>query len=121
MGRMRRNKGAAGERELAKKLELALGLEKGTLYRSRQFCGRGGDHGDVLGLDGVHLEVKRTERFNLYAALEQAINDAGDNVPVVFTRKNLQPWVAVVEIEHLPRLARLIVAIVEKRKANNDE
>jgi hypothetical protein len=114
MGKMSRNKGASGERELARKLELALGLPKGTLYRSRQFCGAGGDHGDVLGLPDVHIEVKRTERLNLYAALDQAVSDSGNNVPVVFTRKNLQPWVAILEIENIPRFCLAIIKAMEE-------
>lgn len=114
MGKMSRNKGAAGERELARKLELALKLPKGTLYRSRQFCGAGGDHGDVLGLPGVHIECKRTERLNLYAALKQAINDAGDNIPVVFHRKNLEPWVAILEIDNLLQFCLAVFIALEE-------
>lgn len=55
-----RNKGAAGERELAKVL-------KGYGYdcrRGQQYCGANGDE-DVVGLPGLHIECKRVERLNL--------------------------------------------------------
>lgn len=46
------------------------------------------------------VEVKRTEKFNAYAALEQAAaNNRGDNDPVVFARKNKTEWVVVLYAE----------------------
>ena len=60
-------------------------------------------------LPGLHIEVKRTERLNLYDALEQAIDDmAEDDIPVVLHRRNHKPWVAIVRLDDLPRLAILL-------------
>jgi hypothetical protein len=53
----------------------------------------------------VHIECKRAERFRLYEALGQAIADAGEKVPVVAHRQNHKPWVVVVRLDDLPRLA----------------
>ncbi|HYW78462.1 MAG TPA: hypothetical protein VE890_02760 [Thermoguttaceae bacterium] len=105
MGRKSRNKGARGERELAGELARLLGVEA---RRGRQYRG-GPDSPDVhLDIDDVHVECKRTERFRLYEALEQAIGDAATKVPVVMHRQNNKPWVVVVRLDDLPRLATQI-------------
>ncbi len=90
-----RNKGAAGERELANKLK-----EYGfNCRRGQQFCGANGD-ADVVGLDGVHIECKRVERLNLTDAMDQAKRDAKeDEIPVVMHRKNKETWKVTMELE----------------------
>lgn len=86
-----RDKGARGERELANKLK-EYGFD---CRRGQQYCGANGD-ADVVGLDGVHIEVKRTERLSLYDALAQAKHDAREGeMPVVMHRKNNCEWVAI--------------------------
>lgn len=109
MGKMQRDKGARGERQLAEKLSKLLGVEA---YRSCQYAGKEGA-GDVLGVPGVHVESKYTERLNLYAAMDQAEEDCGKEIPVVFHRKNLRQWVAIVNLDQLVELARAIVEIVD--------
>lgn len=96
MGRMSRNKGKTGERELANILK-AHGYDA---RRTQQYCGANGD-ADVVGLPGVHIEVKRTESLSLYTALEQAESDAREGeIPVVFHRRNRKRWVAIMELEN---------------------
>ena len=91
-----RRKGADGERELANFLK-DRGIEA---RRGQQFSG-GTDSPDVVtAMAGLHLEVKRTEKFNAYAAMAQADNDAAsDDIPVVVHRRNRQRWLAVVDFE----------------------
>lgn len=93
MGKMSKTKGKVGEREVARLL-----TEAGfPARRGQQFKG-GGDSPDVVcdGLPGMHIEVKRTERFQLYPALTQAIADGDDlETPVVFHRSNGNEWVVV--------------------------
>ena len=61
-----RAKGAKGERELANKLK-----EYGyNCRRGQQFNGLEGE--DVVGLDYIHIECKRVERLDLYAAIYQS-------------------------------------------------
>lgn len=100
MGRMSRNKGKTGERELANILK-----EHGyDARRGQQFCGANGD-ADVVGLPGIHIEVKRTESLSLYPALEQAGSDAREGeIPVVFHRRNHKRWVAIMELENFLNL-----------------
>ena len=90
-----RDKGCRGERELANKLK-EYGFDT---RRGQQFCGANGD-ADVVGLDGIHIEVKRTERLSLYDALSQAKSDAREGeMPVVVHRKNNCEWVVVQPLE----------------------
>lgn len=97
MGKFSRDKGARGERELAAKLR-ELGIE--DAYRSRQYCGSASS-ADVLGIPGVHAEVKRCEKLSIYTAYEQATRDAtgtGDT-PIIYHRRNNKPWLVVMSIE----------------------
>jgi hypothetical protein len=90
----------------------ALGV---TARRGQQFSGLEGED-IVTDLDGVHFEVKRTERLNLYSAVEQSTLDAGvDDVPVVLHRKNQQKWVVIVPLDQLTQLAKRIVEHGEDR------
>lgn len=90
-----RQKGKRGELELAHILK-SYGYEA---RRGQQYCGANGD-ADVVGLPGVHIEVKRTERFKLYDAMKQSERDAKDDeIPVVITRKNNEQWVVCIKLE----------------------
>ena len=62
-----REKGKRGERELAGELR-RHGYDA---RRGQQYCGVNGD-ADVVGLPGLHIECKRVERLDLYAAMAQA-------------------------------------------------
>ena len=82
-----RQKGARFERTLAKKLR-EYGYDA---RRGQQYCGSNGD-ADVVGLDGIHIEAKAVEHLNLYAAIEQSINDKREGeTPVVVHKKNNKP------------------------------
>ena len=89
MGRMSREKGKAGEREFAR-LCKAYGYDA---HRGQQYSGLGGE--DIVGLPGVHVEVKRVESLRLYDALDQAKRDAGDKKPIVAHRRNRSQWVVI--------------------------
>lgn len=96
MGSRSQRKGADGERELAALLS-AAGYE----------CQRGGslsfgESPDVLGLPGIHIEVKRVEKLNVGEAMEQAIRDSDrmlDGMPALFHRRNRKPWLVTMRIE----------------------
>ena len=95
MGKMSRDKGKRGERELARKLK-EYGFDA---RRGQQFCGANGD-ADVVGLEGIHIEVKRTEALRLYDALAQAKSDKKDGeLSAVFHRKNNSNWVVIMELD----------------------
>ena len=93
-----KQKGKNGELELAKELR-QYGYD---VRRSVQYNGKAEDgQPDLLGLPHIHVECKRTERLNLYDAVEQAKRDSTntDNIPVVFHRKNHCEWVVIVPLE----------------------
>ena len=102
MGLKSRNKGKRGEREAA--AEIAR-LFRTDACRGRQFAGSDDSPDIRTSIPRVHFEVKRAETVRLYDALNQAIADAGQNIPVVLHKQNRQPWVAIVRLEDLPQLA----------------
>ena len=109
-----RNKGKSGERELAKLLSALLGV---NCRRGQQFSGIEGR--DIVGVNGLHIECKRTEKLNLYAAYEQAARDAASgDVPTVFHRRARSPWLCVVALSDLIRFTRILQGI---KTAKEDE
>ena len=101
-GARSRNKGASGEREAAHVLNEMFGT---SFHRGRQYHG-GQDSPDIAGgPKGLHVEVKRVEKFSLYPSLAQAAQDAKGDIPIVMHRANGKPWVVCVELKDLPRLA----------------
>lgn len=97
---MSKNKGKIGEREVAALLR-EYGFEA---RRGQQYSGDGAPdviHNLSIADDcDIHIEVKRTETFPLWAALSQADGDAPPgNIPVVFHRKSGKPWVVVLDAE----------------------
>lgn len=91
-----RNKGKRGELEVAHILK-EYGFEKAR--RGQQYSGANGD-ADVVGLPGVHLEVKRVEHLNIDKAMEQSRKDALVNkeIPVVFHRRNNKKWLVTMDL-----------------------
>lgn len=96
-----RNKGANGERQLAKALK-AFGYEA---RRGQQYSGLMGD-ADVIGLEGIHIECKRVEDLDLEQAYAQSRRDARlGEIPVVMWRKNYQRnWSATLTVTNLMRM-----------------
>lgn len=97
-----REKGAAGEREIASKLR-EYGYE---CRRGQQYSGKNGD-ADVVGLKGIHVEVKRVEHLNLYDAMSQSLRDAREGeLPAVFHRKNRCDWLVTMKLDDWINLYR---------------
>lgn len=92
-----KQKGKRGELELAKILR-GYGFDT---RRTAQYNGKEtGSLADIVGLDGIHVEVKRVEALNIEKAMEQAIRDAKPNeVPCVFHRRNNCPWYVTMTLE----------------------
>ena len=95
-----RSKGARGERELA-------GILRDYGYpcrRGQQYSGANGD-ADVVGLPGVHIEVKRRERLEIYTAIAQAAHDAREGeTPAVFHRKNDCEWLVTLRLDDFMKM-----------------
>ena len=108
-----RNKGAVGERELAKFFR-DHGIEA---RRGQQFAG-GTDSPDVIAeLPGFHIECKRVEQGNLYTWLAQAQRDAGNKIPVVVHRRSRRDWVAILPLSDF---LNFVIPGVSNGSATND-
>lgn len=108
-------KGYRGETELADILSAMFGVEvkRGASPYLPGFIAR-----DVIGLPGVHVEVKRREKVCLPDALRQARHDSGGLLPIVAHRGNGQPWSVTVLLEDLPAL---VDTIAKLRTDNQDQ
>ena len=102
MGLKSRNKGKRGEREAAAEIRR---LFRTDANRGCQYAGSDESPDIRTAIVRVHFEVKRAESLRLYDALNQAIADAGENIPVILHKQNRQPWVAIVRLDDLPQLA----------------
>lgn len=92
-----RDKGVRGELEFAKFLR----SKKIDARRGQQHAG-GGDSPDVTNdLTGVHFEVKRVEKGNIYEWYEQAKHDGIGKIQIVAHRRNGEQWLAILDMEDL--------------------
>lgn len=87
MGSSQRNKGAAGERELAKVLNrYGFDVHRGHVFYHEP---------DLIGIPGIHIECKRVEKLDIKKAMAQAIEEAAKKdggKPCVFHRVNRGEW-----------------------------
>ena len=99
-----RAKGQRGEREFAK----VCRNEGYEVRRGQQFSGLEGE--DVVGLDKVHVEVKRVNKLNIEKAMEQSIRDAKESqIPIVAHRKDNCNWLITMKVEDWFKLYREFV------------
>jgi Holliday junction resolvase len=90
-----RTKGKVAEREIANILK-GYGYDA---HRGQQYSGLAGD-ADVVGVDGIHIEVKRREQFSDEPSLQQAERDARKGeIPVVFYRRSREKWKATMRMD----------------------
>lgn len=105
MGKSSQRKGADGERELIATLaQYGYQTERGGSLSY-------GEVPDVVGLPGIHIEVKRVERLNVQTAMEQAINDSErfkDGAPTLFHRRNRKPWLVTMRLDDWMKLYNLL-------------
>ena len=95
-----RQKGAAGERELAE-IFRAMGYQA---RRSQQFCGANSDSDlTIEEMPGLLIESKRVQRLDLHEAVVKAASDAAPHLktPVVCHRKNGAEWLATIRLKDL--------------------
>jgi len=96
-----KQKGKRGELELAEYLR-AQGFDQ--CRRGRQFSGLGAP--DVVGIDTLHIECKRTETLRVHEALAQAVRESNGSIPVVMHRRSRGEWIAVLRLADLLRILR---------------
>lgn len=100
-GKASQRKGAGGERELAAVLrEYGYEIKRGG---SMSF----GEVPDLVGLPGVHIEVKRCEQVRLSEWMQQAERDSQhfkDGLPAVFHRRSREGWRVTMNLADFMRL-----------------
>jgi hypothetical protein len=99
-----RAKGAAAEREV-----IALMRDRWPSARRTSDGREQHARGDVAnGPPGIHIEIKRQERLNVPAALQQAARDANRfDVPVVIHRPSRCGWMATLPLDEVLALLAL--------------
>jgi Holliday junction resolvase len=105
-GRHSRNKGKRGEREVAKILQTAGFPARRTV----QYNGRAGT-ADVVGVPGMHIEVKFVEKESVRTWYKQAERDAEasseQEIPVVVHRKSREPWLVTLSLANFIKIIKL--------------
>lgn len=98
-----RNKGAAGEREF-----INDHLRPFWPDACRNIDQFGADKRDCHNVAGVHWQIKRTERLDLWGAIKQADEEAAStDLPIVAFRRNRSKWYCVLDADELIALLRL--------------
>jgi hypothetical protein len=100
-----RRKGALGELEVLEVIRMS-----GWPRATRNFASGAAGNGDIAnGPAGVTWEVKRTNRLRVRDAWAQVATAAaaGRDMPVLATRWDRGPWLAVVELDELLALLEL--------------
>ena len=96
MSKSQQRKGRGGELELVRILQQCnIPAEPGQAVSF-------GSTPAVVGVPGIHPEVKRVERLNVPEAMAQAVRDAsrfGDGIPTLFHRRNRSPWLVTMQLE----------------------
>ena len=90
-----KQKGKRGELEIAHIMQrYGYPAERGVQYSGLK------GNADVVGVDGLHIEVKRAQRVNDEHYMQQAERDArAGAVPVVMYRRNNESWKALCRLE----------------------
>lgn len=117
-GKSSQRKGADGERELAE-------LLRGYGYDIRRGGSLSfGEVPDLMGMPGIHIEVKRVERLNVGDAMDQAIRDTDifhDGAPTLFHRRNRQPWLVTMRLEDWINLYQQTDDLTTKQRPNSQK
>jgi len=98
-----RRKGKEGELEVVRMLkEFGYKVARGQQHVGAAKGGLSGTD-DVVGLPGIHIEVKRVQQLNIEKAMEQSRADAhargkGD-IPVVVHRRNKEKWKVTMDFD----------------------
>ena len=92
-----KQKGKRGELEVANMLK-RMGFNG---RRTAQYNGKEqGSLADVIGLPGIHVEVKRVESgfTAIHKAMDQAVRDSHGDVPTVWHRQNNTEWLVTMRL-----------------------
>ena len=116
-GKASRDKGKRGEL-FVKNLFKENGYDAS---RSAQHCGKTGQAADVIGVPGVHVEVKFQERMMLYDWMAQAVRDSEaegkGNFPTVFHKQSRKDLLVTMRFEDWIELYKVWESPVSQKEA----
>ena len=115
-GRASRTKGKNAELEIVHILRDFYGY---PVRRGKVFY----HESDVVGLPGIHIEVKRREPIALRDAMAQAVREARireDGAPTVFARADRRPWIVCSLYNDLARMGSPSGMRVDELKVMRD-
>jgi len=103
MGKYSRDKGARGER-MWRDVCRAEGYDA---ERGCQLYQKGSEIADVIGLPGIHQEIKFCEAIRLREWMSQSVADAAtDEIPIVAHKKSREGWLVTMRAEDFFRMYR---------------
>lgn len=103
MGAFSRSKGARGER-MWRDVCRAEGYDA---ERGCQYYQKGSEIADVIGLPGIHQEIKFCEAIRLRKWMSQSVADAAtDEIPIVAHKKSREGWLVTMRAEDFFRMYR---------------
>lgn len=106
-GKKSRNKGACAEREAAKVLGDILGI---PMSRSAMNGVESAD--DIIGWDGVHVEVKRRSSIAAARFMGQSKEDSAPfQIPTVMMREDRGEWLLMCRVDDLMKLAERVAKV----------
>ena len=106
MGKMQRDKGKRGEREV---VQIMRDLGYPDARRARQ--SDGAVDPDVAGCPSLWLEVKRRKNIAAARFMDQAVSDAKEKgMPIVYLREDGGEWMVMLRSVDLPAFAAEIVS-----------
>lgn len=107
IGKSSKARGKRGELSLVHALRDAGFTEA---RRTAQYCGKAGTS-DVVGIEGLHVEVKNQERLNIWPALAQSQRDTeadgNGDIPAVFFKRNRSGWYVALPLPNFIKLYKL--------------
>lgn len=103
-------KGKRGELQVAKLFRDEFGW---NARRRQQHSGTEGSDDVACGFDGLHVEVKFAQKWQINDWMSQAVNDCGNNLPILLHRKSRIPWIAIWPHRYTDRLFDLIGAHID--------
>jgi hypothetical protein len=77
------------------------GVKRGSVFQGTS---------DVVGIPGIHAEVKFVEKLNVRKAMAQAEEEAikrKDGIPVVFHKTSREPWLVTMRIHEWMELYKV--------------
>jgi hypothetical protein len=103
-----KDKGKRREREAARLFADIFGK---PFARGQQ--NKGGENSpDIIGFDYIHPEIKGDQsvaNISLYRAMQQAIDDSGNKLPMLAIKRDRAEWLLVIRAENVVQFAEMVL------------